>query len=263
MKVNGLAPEVEIEHSEGENDELTVNTLAGTDTVDAGSLAAGAIRLTIDGGADSDSLSGSRGGDTLLGGRRSTSSPETPATTMSSEGPGTTPPSSVAAKTTSPGTRVTAATRSRAGEGSTRSSSTAPERARASTRRRTAGEFASSATSATSSWISTTRAHRPADARWADQTIVNDLSGTDVQDVDVDLANAIGGGAGDGAADTVTVNATNRVDRIDVDAVDGETVVTGLAATTRIAHAEPHLDKLVVNTLAGVDPVDVGPVCRP
>ena len=91
-----------------------------------------------------------------------------------------------------------------------------------------------------------------------DQTIVNDLSGTDVRDVDVDLAGIIGGGAGDDAADIVTVNATNGVDRIDVDSVGGETVVTGLAAAVRVAHADPDLDQLIVNTLAGLDRVDVG-----
>ena len=91
-----------------------------------------------------------------------------------------------------------------------------------------------------------------------DQTTVNDLSGTDVQDIDVDLEGVLGGGAADGAADTVTVNATEGVDLIDVAAVAGETNVTGLTATVRIAHADPLLDQLIVNTLGGVDQVNVG-----
>ena len=49
MKVSGLAPTVEILHPEVANDRLEVNTLAGTDTVDAGGLAAGAIQLFVDG----------------------------------------------------------------------------------------------------------------------------------------------------------------------------------------------------------------------
>ena len=43
-----------------------------------------------------------------------------------------------------------------------------------------------------------------------DLTTVNDLSGTDVRDINVDLEGVLGGGAADGAADTVTVNATDR-----------------------------------------------------
>ena len=52
----------------------------------------------------------------------------------------------------------------------------------------------------------------------ADQTTVNDLSGTRRRGR-VDLASAIGGNAGDGAADLITVNGTNGVDLIDVAAV--------------------------------------------
>ena len=56
----------------------------------------------------------------------------------------------------------------------------------------------------------------------------------------------------------MTVNATNGVDVIDVAAVAGETQLTGLAATVRVAHADPALDQLIVNTLAGLDQVNVG-----
>src|SRR5262245_53852575 len=45
-----------------------------------------------------------------------------------------------------------------------------------------------------------------------DAVIVNDLSGTDVTQVAVNLAGTIGGTTGDGAADTVTVNGTNGDD---------------------------------------------------
>jgi Ca2+-binding RTX toxin-like protein len=50
------------------DDRLTINGLAGGDTVDAAALAADAVRLTIDGGADADTLRGARGADVLLGG---------------------------------------------------------------------------------------------------------------------------------------------------------------------------------------------------
>ena len=48
----------------------------------------------------------------------------------------------------------------------------------------------------------------------ADNIVVGDLSGTDVTQVGIDLARPRGGG--DGAADTITVNATRGDDAIGV-----------------------------------------------
>jgi Ca2+-binding RTX toxin-like protein len=47
---------------------LTVNGLGGNDVISAGSLQAGIIRLTLDGGPDADTLTGSQGPDFLIGG---------------------------------------------------------------------------------------------------------------------------------------------------------------------------------------------------
>src|SRR5262245_30171386 len=49
-------------------DQLTINTLAGNDRVEAGSIAAGAITFTADGGAGNDNLTGTDGADVLIGG---------------------------------------------------------------------------------------------------------------------------------------------------------------------------------------------------
>ena len=49
VNVDGLAPTVEILHSEAASDRLEINTLAGTDAVDSTGLAAGAIQLFVDG----------------------------------------------------------------------------------------------------------------------------------------------------------------------------------------------------------------------
>jgi Ca2+-binding RTX toxin-like protein len=89
----------------------------------------------------------------------------------------------------------------------------------------------------------------------ADLVTVNDLTGTDVNRVDVDLAGAIGGGAGDGQADRVIVNGTNGNDAIDVSGDAQAVKVSGLAATTEILHSEVTNDRLDVNTLAGTDTV--------
>ena len=90
----------------------------------------------------------------------------------------------------------------------------------------------------------------------ADLVTLNDLSGTDVGAVNLDLAATLGGATGDGAADNVVVNATNGVDTVFIEgAADGLTV-TGLAPAVQILHAEFANDRLDINTLAGDDRVD-------
>jgi Ca2+-binding RTX toxin-like protein len=90
----------------------------------------------------------------------------------------------------------------------------------------------------------------------ADVVTVGDLRRTDVSAVNVDLAGALGGAAGDGAADRVVVNGTNRNDAIDVSGDAGEVKTSGLAATVSILHPEVANDRLELNTLAGHDTVD-------
>jgi Ca2+-binding RTX toxin-like protein len=90
----------------------------------------------------------------------------------------------------------------------------------------------------------------------ADVVTVNDLSGTDVRRVNVDLAGTLGGATGDGQPDRVVVNATNGDDTIDVSGDTERVKVSGLAATTEILHSEVAHDRLEINTLAGEDTVD-------
>jgi Ca2+-binding RTX toxin-like protein len=90
----------------------------------------------------------------------------------------------------------------------------------------------------------------------ADLVTVNDLTGTDVTDVDVNLAgSSFDGVTGDGAADRVVVNATNGDDRIDVGGDAGGVKVSGLVPTVRVLHSEAANDRLEINTLAGNDVV--------
>jgi hypothetical protein len=89
----------------------------------------------------------------------------------------------------------------------------------------------------------------------ADLVTVNDLTGTDVSSVNIDLANTVGGTTGDGQADRVVVNATNGNDTINVNGDAAAVKVSGLAATVAILHAEAANDRLEINTLAGTDTV--------
>lgn len=90
-----------------------------------------------------------------------------------------------------------------------------------------------------------------------DAVVVNDLSTTAVGSVDIDLSN--GSGAGDAAADSVTVNGTDSADVIDVSAVAGAVEVSGLSARVHISHSEAANDRLFVNGLGGADTITPGP----
>src|SRR5215468_2069195 len=90
----------------------------------------------------------------------------------------------------------------------------------------------------------------------ADSITVNDLTGTDVKQVAIDLAGTPGSGQGDGAADSVTVNGTAGDDRITVASSSASVVVNGLAAKVTIAGAEGANDSLTIDGLAGNDSIN-------
>ena len=93
----------------------------------------------------------------------------------------------------------------------------------------------------------------------SDTVTVNDVGGTDLKRVDVDLAATIGGSTSDLQADTVTVAATKGDDSIAADANGAAVEVSGLAAFVRITHADPAIDRLNIDTVAGADEVSLDP----
>ncbi len=86
----------------------------------------------------------------------------------------------------------------------------------------------------------------------SDAVTVGDLRGTDVDDVNADLAGSAGGG--DGAADSVAVSGTNGDDVVLVSGANGSASVLGLSARVSITKAEP-ADALAVDARAGDDVV--------
>jgi hypothetical protein len=94
----------------------------------------------------------------------------------------------------------------------------------------------------------------------ADTIVVNDVSGTDLTQVNLDLAGIPGSGTGDGQADTVIVNGTNGNDHINVAGLGvGAPVVNvvGLSAQVNITGSDGPGDSLVIKALGGNDTVDV------
>jgi hypothetical protein len=89
----------------------------------------------------------------------------------------------------------------------------------------------------------------------ADTVTLNDLAGTAVTGVTIDLAAS--GGGGDAQKDVVVVNGTNGDDSIVVAEDAAGVNVTGLAAAYLITGAEAGLDELTVQALAGDDTLRV------
>jgi Ca2+-binding RTX toxin-like protein len=84
----------------------------------------------------------------------------------------------------------------------------------------------------------------------ADNIVVNDLSGTDVTEINLNLSEGVA------AADTVTVRGTNGDDVALVVGDAAGTSVFGLAAQVNITGAQAANDRLAVNALAGDDVVE-------
>jgi Ca2+-binding RTX toxin-like protein len=83
--------------------------------------------------------------------------------------------------------------------------------------------------------------------------VVNDLSGTDATEVNLNLAAA--GGGGDVQPDNVIATGTNGDDVALVVGDANGTAVLGLATQVNITGAEAATDRLTVNALAGDDVV--------
>jgi hemolysin type calcium-binding protein len=90
-----------------------------------------------------------------------------------------------------------------------------------------------------------------------DTVTVDDLAGTGVENVDVDLSASLGGG--DGVPDSVVVNGTDRRDVLEVTRSGEQIAVAGLAAEIRITGSEGLNDTLRIQTLDGDDEVTIDP----
>jgi hypothetical protein len=91
-----------------------------------------------------------------------------------------------------------------------------------------------------------------------DTITVDDLTGTDVAETNLDLAGALGGNDADGAIDNVVVTGTDGDDTIHIDGNGSEANVTGLATAVSIEHADTTVDTtdiLSVHTGGGTDSV--------
>jgi Ca2+-binding RTX toxin-like protein len=241
VEVIGTAPAVQIEHAEAANDKLTVNGLGGADTITGGPGLAALIQLVINGGTEVDLLTGGDGNDRIVGQQQNDSM-------LGGDGNDT--------LVWNPGD-ANDLIEGQAGNDTMEFNGAAGNEA-----------FVASAvagrlrfTRDLGNIVMDVDGTETVDLRalgGKDTADLDDLTGTDVTKVNVDLADAIGGGAGDAAADTITVNGTNGPDNIAVAANGGVVDVTGLLTALGISHSEAANDLLTINALGGDDDVVIG-----
>ena len=248
QSVVGLAAQVNIATSDGTLDSLTVNSLGGDDTVNAATMLAGFVSLTEDGGTGNDTLVGSRGDDTLIGGDGDDDFLGFRGNDMMGGGAGNDTfewDPGDGSDTIEGGDGLDTMLFNGANVDEHIDISANGNRVR----------FTRDIANITMDLNGVEDIDFNAFGG-ADTIVVNDLSGTDVRQVNLDLSSAAGVGVGDGAADTVTVNGTAGADRISVSGDAAGVTVAGLAAQVQIVGSEAANDQLVVNSLGGDDNVD-------
>jgi Ca2+-binding RTX toxin-like protein len=241
VEVIGAPVNVRIDHSEAANDKLTVNGLGGADTITAEPGLAALIQLVINGGTEADVLTGGDGNDRIVGQQANDSMFGGAGNDTLVWDPGDAN-DLVEGQTGNDTMEFNGAGGNEAFE-----ASAIAGRLRFT---RNVGNI-----------VMDVGGTETVDLRTlggVDTTVVNDLIGTDVTKVNIDLAGVLGGGAGDAAADTITVNGTNGPDNIAVAANAGVVDVTGLFTAIGISHSEVANDLLAINGLGGDDDVLIG-----
>ncbi len=246
--VMGLSEQVTLTGTEGANDSLHINALGGNDTINAVGLATGQLALTIDGGSGNDTILGSAGNDFLIGGDGNDFVDGNQGSDTAFLGAGNDtfqwdPGDGSDVVEGQDGTDTLLFNGANIAEKITISAN--------GTRTlltRDVGNVTMDLDGIEHIQLNMLGG--------ADTITVNDLSGTDVNQVAVDLSNPAGSGTGDGAADTVITNGTANDDKINVVTSGSSIVVKGLAAQVTVNGAESLNDSLVVNGGVGNDTID-------
>ena len=247
ISVTGLPAAVNINGAEGANDRLTVNGLGGNDAINAGALPAGIIGLTIDGGAGNDTITGSQGADTLIGGDGDDTVIGGRGDDVAFLGSGNdrfvwNPGDGSDIVEGQDGVDTLQFNGSNANENIDVSANGGRVRLF-----RDVGNVTMDLNSIEQIAIATLGGE--------DNVTVDDLTGTGVATVFVQLGSPAGG-AGDGQKDKVNVNGTAGNDTIRIATAGAAVVVSGLAAKTDVNGIDAGLDTLTVNGLGGDDVIN-------
>lgn len=237
LTVTGTAAAVNITNSDGVNDRLTINALSGNDVVDASSLKAGMISLAINGGLGDDVIIGSKGDDLVNGG-------DGDDTILLGAGNDS--------FVWNPGDDNDIVEGQAGHDRMIFNGSNVSENIDISANGNRVRFFRNVA-----NVLMDLNDVEQIDFNalgGSDVVVVNDLTGTDVTQLNLNLAGS--NGAGDAQSDTVILQGTANDDVIQAMGDASGVSVVGLAAFVHITGAESANDQLVVNALAGHDVLD-------
>ncbi len=237
-RVSGLAATVQVTNAEASADTLAIDGRGGDDSVDASALAASAIKLILAGGAGVDTLLGGSGDDSIDGNAGNDTAFLGPGDDTFVWNPGE-------------GSDIV--------EGQDGTDTLLFNGANIAEKVDLSANgnrlrFTRDIATITMDTAGVEQVDFNA-LGGVDTITVNDLTGTDVDKVNLDLA-ATGGG--DGQPDHMIVSGTNGNDFIAVVGNHGVASVLGLAAAVNVANAEPVSDTLLVKALDGSDLIDAG-----
>ncbi len=238
-RVTGLAATVDVTNAEASTDTLTIDGGGGDDNIDASALAASSIKLILAGGAGVDTLLGGAGDDSIDGNAGNDTAFLGPGddTFLWNPGEGS---DTVEGQDGTDTLLFNGANIAEKIDLSANGNRLKFTRDVAGITMDTAGvelvDFNA--------------------LGGVDTITVNDLTGTHVDKVNLDLA-ATGGG-GDGQPDHVIAGGTNGNDLIAVVGSHGVASVIGLAVAVNVTNTEPVSDTLLVKALDGDDLIDAG-----
>ena len=248
-QISGLPASVRILGAEAANDTLTLSTGNGNDNINAATLLATGPRLTIDAGAGNDTINGSQGADTILAGAGNDTVIGDNGNDIAFLGAGND------TFTWLPGDGSDVVEGEAGFDTMDFDGSNANETITISANGQRVNFFRDVA-NVTMDNNGVERFVFDA-LGGADNVVVNDLTGTDADEVVVNLGATQGSNTGDGAADTVSIRGGTAAESIRVaNGGGGSVLTTGLAADLRITGAELANDRLEVRSGAGNDTLD-------
>jgi hypothetical protein len=243
LTVSGLQTQVSVQHQEA-TDQLFVRAVGGDDSISATGLAAGAVTEFLDGGDGRDTIAGGPGAETLLGGNGNDSIDGNGGSDQAALGAGgdtfVWDPGDGSDTIEGDDGQDTMVFNGAAGAETVDLSANGDRL-----------KFFRNPGNITMDTHGVERVAFNA-LGGADAITVGDLTGTDVADVDLNLAGTLGGATGDGQADSVVVDGTNGNDALTVAGGAADVSVSGLAATVDLQHAEA-ADALDLETFNGID----------
>lgn len=236
VNVAGLPAGVSVKGAISGVDRLVINALAGTDAVNASEVRSGAIDLTLNGGTENDTLTGGEGSDLIIGaqGVDTEFGGAGDDTSLWNPGDG----NDIFEGQDGQDTLLFN------GANVAEKVVISPNGSRLSFTRDIAGIFMDC--DDTEKVVFTAKGG-------TDQVTVNDLTGTDVREVKIDLSAVPDVVGGDNAADSVIVKGTTGNDVVTVTGSAAGVTATGLSASVTILGSESPADLLTIETLAGDD----------